>query len=313
MSEGVLSLGRAKSIVVGSLNDTLSRVQLQKVLGMLAAAHPRRRFIDYHEHCASGRSRNKGQSFTWLTNLLVKGDADVVIVNASKIPIRIPPTIEIAVVPERDNPFDVLISLEELILDEQPENASLAVRDDVRMGQLLYYRPDLMFVKERGGFDRLNRQMEKGKINGFVITASEVEALSHQNKVVEVFTSSICMPIAGQGALGLITRRNDRDVQQLLKAVNDPASETEVELERMFLSAVAKDGKGPVGVLGSVEGTEFRIEAAIASPDGKEKVSGTMMGSISEEAIVIEKLAEELLAAGGRKIIDASKRSGEAC
>jgi hydroxymethylbilane synthase len=254
-----------------------------------------------------------GKGFNWLVNLLTRGDADVIVADASSIPLRISPKVEIAAIPARGNPFDVLISMEELILDDQPEKASFAVIDHVRQGQLLYYRPDLSFVMEKGGFDDLQKKMESGSVNGFVIGASEVEALNHQDKVVEVFTASICMPVAGQGGIGLLTRQGDTDVQTLLQAINDPASAAEFLIERSFLGTVTKDGKGPVGVLGSVEENEFRVEAAIASPDGQEKVAGTMMGGNGEEERVVEKLAEELLAAGGRKILSSYKRSGEAC
>ena len=308
---------RSKNIVVGSWPDHLSRIHLRKVVDALSAAHPKRTFVNRYEMKKGRRGRipagESGKGFNWLVNLLIKGDADVVVADASSIPLRISPKVEIAAVPARGNPFDVLISMEELILDDQPEKASFAVIDHVRQGQLLYYRPDLSFVMERGGFDDLQQKMESGSVNGFVIGASEVEALNHQDKVVEVFTASICMPVAGQGGIGLLTRKGDTDIQTLLQAINDPASAAEFLIERSFLAAVTKDGKGPVGVLGSVEENEFRVEAAIASPDGQEKVAGAMMGGNGEEERVVEKLAEELLAAGGRKILSSYKRSGEAC
>ena len=314
---GSRKLRRSKNIVVGGRPDRLSRVQLRKVVDSLNAAHPKRTFVDQYEMKARKKNRTSvrktSKGFNWLVNLLVKGEADVVVADACSIPLRISPKVEIAAVPPRGNPFDVLISSEELILDDQPENASFAVIDHVRQGQLLYYRPDLSFVAEKGGYDNLRRKMESGSVNGFVIGASEVEALNHQDKVVEVFTASICMPVAGQGGIGLLTRKDDLDVQSLLQAISDPASAAEFVIERLFLATVTKDGKGPVGVLGSVEENEFRVEAAIASPDGQEKVSGAMMGGNGEEEKVIEKLAEELLSAGGSKILSSYKRSGEAC
>jgi porphobilinogen deaminase len=71
----------------------------------------------------------------------------------------------------------------------------------------------------------------------------------------------------------------------------------------MFLERVTKDGRGPVGVLGNVEENGFEIEAAIASPDGSEKISGVVSGALSDRSRAIGKLASELLSAGGEDII----------
>jgi porphobilinogen deaminase len=76
-----------------------------------------------------------------------------------------------------------------------------------------------------------------------------------------------------------------------------------VEIERMFLESVAKDGKAPVGVLANVDENEFEIEAAVVAFDGSEKISGIMSGALADRARIVEKLAGELLASGGEEII----------
>jgi hypothetical protein len=62
-------------------------------------------------------------------------------------------------------------------------------------------------------------------------------------------------------------------------------------------------------VLANVEEGGFEIEAAIAAPDGSEKISGAMAGALGERARIIAKLASELLAAGGEEIIASFKKT----
>lgn len=282
-----------------------------RVLDLLREAHPRQKFIDIHDlKTRKTTKRNKGETrrgATGTIQALIKGEIDILVVDAREMPLRFKPNVELSAVVRRSNPFDVLISREGLILDDQPDKACLAVSNPVKRGQLLYYRPDLSLLDESGEFETLYRMMIDERIDGFVYAASDVEALNQQDKVAEVFTTSVCTPVAGQGALGILVRKDNKDARAVLSVIDDPASATEVELERQFLKYVARDGKGPVGVLGKVERDEFQVEATIAAPDGSEKVSGVMRGRLGEESNVLEKLASELLESGGKKIIKTFK------
>jgi hydroxymethylbilane synthase len=234
---------------------------------------------------------------------LGKGEIDVAVMDARWIPLPIAGGLEIAAIFARTNPFDALVSRESLILDEQPEHASVAVSDPVKRGQLLYYRNDLKLVDGEDDFGSLFDAMNRGTIAAFIFPASDVEMLNQQEHVAEVFTTSICTPVAGQGALALVGRRDTKDVFSMIRDINDQSAAMEVEIERMFLERVAKDGKAPVGVLANVDENEFEIEAAIVAFDGSEKISGIMSGALADRSLVVERLANELLASGGEEIV----------
>jgi len=95
----------------------------------------------------------------------------------------------------------------------------------------------------------------------------------------------------------------------LLREINDQPAAMEVEIERMFLERVARDGKAPIGVLANVEGSEFEIEAAIVAFDGSERISGIMSGAIADRPRIVDKLAAELLASGGEEIVSSFRGS----
>lgn len=288
-------------------------MQLSKVLDSLRETHPRHTFVNFNDAgTSSTRKRTRKETpkaYSALLHMLIKKEIDIAIADARELPLRPQSNVSLSAVPARSNPFDVLISNEGIILDDQPEKARLAGINSVRRGQLLFYRPDLHLVEEIGEFEKLYKKLQRREIEGFVFAASDVEVLNEQDKVVEVFTSSICMPVAGQGALELLTRSDDKEAKSVVKVLNDPSSAAEVEVERLFLKCISRDGRGPIGVLANVEGTGFRIEAAIASPDGLDKVRGAINGQVGDESDVIEKFAEELLQSGGRQIIKAFKKS----
>lgn len=293
-----------KHFVLASKTDPASFIHLEKVLDLLRGAHPRYTFVDFRDLGGKqGRGVRMAKEFGQIIGMLEKSVFDIVVVNAREIPLRLHTGVSLVAVPERGNPFDVLIAREELILDEQPEHVRLAVTDPVSRGQLLYYRPDLVLRDESADMSALNELMEKEEIDGFVTAAMEVEAFNQQDRVVEVFTSSICTPLAGQGAIGILTRSTDRDARNAVDVLNDSSSLAEVELERMLFHAVCKDGRAPLGVLANVEGDLFEIEAAITALDGSEKIMGSVSGFVGFEEEVVGKLASDLLEAGGDRII----------
>ncbi len=300
-------MGRAKRIVVGNRGDALARIHGARVCAALKEAHPHLELEERGESSAKRGDVRRGAAA--LLARLAKNEIDVAVTDARWLPLQLPAGIEIAAVLERTNPFDVLISGEDLILDEQPENTCIAAHDAVKRGQLLYYRNDLKLIEKEEDFDGLRALMAKGGISAFVFPAADVETLGKQEDVVEVFTTSICTPVAGQGAIALLARRERKDLLATLRSLGDPSSAAEVELERLFLERTAKDGRGPIGVLANVEEGGFELEAAIAAPDGTEKISGSIAGALGERARVVAKLAGELLAAGGEEIIASFRKS----
>ncbi len=291
----------ARIITTGCKNDAASVVRAGAVVDMLAEANPERTFVDFRR-TEEGKSF-KGKDIAGLLALVVREKIDIVIVDANLIPLNLQPELEIASIPERGNPFKVLVSSDDLILDEQRDDVPIAVSDPASRGQLLYYRPDLLLVDIEGDFESLISMMDRRQIGGFVTDASEAEALNHQDRVVEVFTSSICMPAAGQGAVGLVTRRTDRKTKQIAGSINHTPSFLEISLERMFLGELSKDGRGPVCVLCNADDDEFQISAVIAAPDGSEKISGLMRGWTGEERETSRKLARYLLESGAAHLI----------
>jgi hydroxymethylbilane synthase len=238
---------------------------------------------------------------------LTKKEFDILVVDAREVSLRQIARVERGAVTRRGNPYDVFVSQGSTILDELPEKSRLAADVPVRRGQLLFYRPDLTLIEDKGDFQYFYKLLDKGEINGFVSNASDVEALNMQDRVTEVFTSSICMPPANQGAHMVFVRKDDHEALAVVRDINDLASAQEIEIERTFIAHIAKNGKGPIGVLANVEGESFRVEAAVAAPDGSEKVSGNCEGKLDKAESVLEKLASEMLESGAREIIAAFK------
>lgn len=289
------------ALTVAGKTDPASRASTAAVLDTLRETVEKIEFSDYSRTVSRSRPVT---DISALLGLVSRGRADIAIIEAGEMPLKFSGKLEIGAVLLRGNPFNVIISDEEMILDEFPAGISIAVGDPGIRGQILSYRDDIELVDRDEGYEDLRELLDRGEIGGFVARAWEVEILGRQDEVVEVFTSSVCMPPAGQGAVALIIRAGDKNAAAAVRQVNHPASLSEVMLERMLLGALSKDGKGGIGVLAEFDEDEFAISAVIASPDGSEKIMSEETGWKGDELKVIGSLVEDLFEKGGGEIME---------
>ncbi|MGH7856269.1 MAG: hydroxymethylbilane synthase, partial [Candidatus Binatia bacterium] len=111
------------------------------------------------------------------------------------------------------------------------------------------------------------------------------------------------LPAIGQGALAVEAVRSG-PWWSLLAELNDVPSALAAAAERSFLRAVGGDCKTPVAAHATVSGATIRVRALIADPSGRRVIEGERSGSATEGETLGRTLAEDLLAEGGREILE---------
>ena len=294
-------MAKSTAMTVAGKADPASTASITSVLEGLRETSESVSFSDYSETATRSRPVTDTSA---LLGLVSRGRADIAVIEAGEMPLKFSAKLEIGAVLMRGNPFNVIISNEDMILDDLPSGISIAVGDPGLKGQILSYRDDIDLVDRNDDYEGLRSLLDRGEIGGFVARAWEVELLGKQDEVVEVLTSSICMPPAGQGAVLLIVRAGDKNAAAVVRRINHPASLSEVMLERMLFGALSKDGKGGIGVLAEFDEDEFTISAVIISPDGSAKIMSEDTGWKGDELKVIGSLVEDLFEKGGGEIME---------
>jgi len=293
---------------IGGDSDQLSKLELQEVVNSLSERYPKLaiepRIIELGDHAGNTKAyHNTPSCIANLMSHLLDGDFDALVINAVYLPLSIPPRIGIGAITRRLTPYDVIVSKNEEIFDELPENSTVIANDLRRESQLLYYRPDLKMARSKGSVDSLIQKVKSAKVDAVILSAADVERLQKQDYVAEVFTNSICVPAAGQGSLVVIYRSGDEQIGKFLNSVTDPASYSEIKAERSFLRSLSVGIDDPVGVLGSIEGKRIELEGVLALPHGREKIRSVASGILGREEELGQMLADDILDAGGREIL----------
>ncbi|HKQ19154.1 MAG TPA: hypothetical protein VJW75_05345 [Candidatus Eisenbacteria bacterium] len=251
---------------------------------------------------------------TWpgasLERALAQGDVDLAIQNAKDLGPDPVPGITLAAVTQRFTPFDVLIAMEEIILDELPDGAALSAHTPLRRAQLLHYRSDFRIVDFAGSLDERLTMLERGDVDGLVVSASAVEHFGFQDRVTEIFTTEVLVPAAGQGAAVVQVRNGNKDLLKAARHVDDSIARPEFEMERAFLRELKADSVAPVGALATTEGSLLRLEGIIAERDGLRVFRDVETGAPGDEIQIAERLARRLLLEGGRQALAAAASRG---
>ncbi len=208
----------------------------------------------------------------------------------------------LAAIPEREDPRDALIghALAELNTGARVGTGSLR-----RSAQLRALRPDLQIEDIRGNVDTRLRKLDERQYDAIVLAAAGLRRLGWEKRITEIFDPGIMCPAVGQGALAVETRDDGGAGFQAAQRMEHVETRASVTAERAVLAALGGGCQAPMGAHAFIDGPTLRILALIVSPDGSEVVRKETQGPVVDAAALGHALAEQLLAAGGKQILDA--------
>ncbi len=246
----------------------------------------------------------KGLFVKEIETALLNGTIDLAVHSMKDMPGELPPGLVIGAIPERENPFDVLISREGKILTDYPQGAKMGTSSLRRASQLKYARPDLEIASIRGNLDTRLRKLKGGEYDAIVLAAAGLRRLGQAEEITEYLDEVAMVPAVGQGALCIETRENDPDIDPIMARLDHEATRICVTGERAFLKEIEGSCHIPVACYGKIVDGRVKLTAMVASEDGQEMIREEVTSS--PEAVVDNgrKLAARLLDNGGRTILE---------
>jgi hydroxymethylbilane synthase len=247
-----------------------------------------------------------------LEEALLRDEVDIVVHSLKDLPTDMPESLALAAVLDRNDPRDVLLSKDNLEFIKLPSGSRIATSSRRRAAQLLHLRNDIEFVDIRGNIPTRIRKFEEGYCDAIVLACAGLNRLELQGKICQHFAVDVVTPAAGQAALAVECRSADTAVLHLLKEIEDFDARLEADCERAYLGELGGGCSVPVGASARIENGQITLAGCIASLDGKELmrdiITETVKGNPSVAAQTGLALAEKMLAAGGKNIMDELRR-----
>lgn len=242
-----------------------------------------------------------------LDHALVQGTVDLAVHSLKDIPSTVPNGIALAAIGERESPLDAFVAHPsfEGHLEDLPEGATIATSSLRRRAQLLTWRSDLTIVPVRGNVDTRIEKLIESEWDGMVLAVAGLLRLGLSVHIRDRIDPEIMIPAVGQGALGIACREDEQSLRELLHYTlhHEPTGHA-ATAERSFLREVGGGCQVPLGAWAHLEDETLVLDACIAALDGSEVYRDQRRCAPSEGESKGQRLAVDLLEAGGRQILD---------
>ncbi|HKF46361.1 MAG TPA: hydroxymethylbilane synthase [Terracidiphilus sp.] len=190
----------------------------------------------------------KGMFTKEIEEALAEGRVDLAVHSLKDLPTELPEGFALAATPPRVDARDVLVSVKFMSLAEVPHGARVGTSSQRRRAQLKALRPDIEAVEFRGNVDTRLRKLGEGQVEAILLAGAGLDRLEKTEWVRERFKPEDFCPAAGQGALGIETRKDDEKTIAALAFLDAPATRFAVTAERAALAALGGGCQVPIGV-----------------------------------------------------------------
>ena len=234
---------------------------------------------------------------------MLRYETDIAVHSMKDVPVKFPPGLALSVVTEREDPRDVLVSRNNLKLDDLPKGAKVGTGSFRRTTQLLHYRPDLEVVPIRGNLETRLKKLESEGLDAIILAAAGLIRLDMADRISEFIEPEIMLPGGGQGIVGIESRKEDLAVMNRIYPLDHEETHRALDAERGFLTRLEGGCQVPIGVYATIEEDMVHLRGLVGSLDGKQILKVERKGSIEDpEALGID-LAGEILEMGADKIL----------
>ena len=180
------------------------------------------------------------------------------------------------------------------------------------MALLRAYRPDLEIVPLRGNVATRLAKLETDGLDAVILACAGLDRLKLGHVIDERISTDTLLPSVGQGRLALETRVGDEWQARLAPLESDEVGAV-ARAERAFQLTLGGDCSVPLaGFAETIPGGGLRFRGLVSSLDGSRRAEAEDFGSAAEAALLGERVAESVLAGGGREILKALAEEIEA-
>jgi len=218
---------------------------------------------------------------------------DFAVHSLKDVPAELPEDLILACVPKREEANDVFIANDGSMLDTIKKGAVIGTSSLRRAVQITRLRPDVIVKPIRGNIETRIRKVNDGEFDGVVLAQAGISRLGLDVKFQRLSLDAF-PPSPGQGALGIVSRRDNTQLIELLKKIEDPDTRNAIEAERSLSMFVDSGCRFPVGAFAYKENDRLRLKVIVYSVDGSKSIMVEKDSEINQANDLGKQVATEL-------------------
>ncbi|QTO01642.1 hydroxymethylbilane synthase [Aggregatibacter sp. 2125159857] len=247
----------------------------------------------------------KGLFVKELENALLNKEADIAVHSMKDVPMQFPEGLGLAVICQREDPRDAFVSHSYRTFAELPQGAVVGTSSLRRQCQLKALRPDLDILSLRGNVGTRLSKLDNGDYDAIILASAGLIRLGLADRIASFIDVEQSLPAAGQGAVGIECRTDDIQVQALLAPLADAETTYCVRAERAMNNHLQGGCQVPIGGYAVLQQGQLYLRALVGDIDGSRIIRAEGKSAVENAEVLGVQIAEQLLAQGADKILQA--------
>ena len=250
----------------------------------------------------------KGLFVKELETAMLEGRADIAVHSMKDVPVDFPEGLMLHTICQREDPRDAFVSNTYQQLADLPQGAVVGTSSLRRQCQIKAMRPDLQIKDLRGNVNTRLAKLDAGEFDAIILASAGLIRLGFEARIASFLDVGISLPANGQGAVGIECRSDDLVVQQLLAPLEHQETRICVLAERAMNRKLQGGCQVPIGAFAVLQQNELWLRGLVGQLDGSEILRSEIRGEATQAEQLGTQLAEQLLALGADRILDAVYR-----
>lgn len=246
----------------------------------------------------------KGLFVKEIEEALLDGRAHIAVHSMKDVPTELPEGLEVGIIPERAELTDTLLSVKYDGLDELPEGAVVGTSSLRRQSQIAALRPDLEIRTLRGNLDTRLKKLFDGEYDAIILATAGLSRLGESAPRMQELAPPRFLPAVAQGALGIEYAVRNTELVEMLQFMDHQPTKVQVLAERGFLTGLDGGCQVPIAAWSVLDGDSVTLTGFVADVDGFNPIRMEATAPQDEAWNLGMSLAERVLAAGGKEILD---------
>ena len=226
--------------------------------------------------------------------------ADFAVHSIKDIPTELDGDLVIASILKRESPNDVLIGKSKMKLEQLPKNSRVGTSSLRRAVQIKRKNPDVTVIPIRGNVESRVKKCINGTFDALVLAEAGLKRLELSDQIIQKFSYLEFVPAPGQGAIGIVCRKDNKKVLGILQKVEDKSTRYAIDAERSLIQYLNAGCRFPVGAIAipNLRTKRITLHASVFSADGSQSINLKKSDVISNAVKIGKEMANDLLSRG---------------
>lgn len=234
---------------------------------------------------------SKGLFTKELDKAVLEEDVDFAVHSLKDVPTELDEDLVIAAVPIRESPNEVLIS--KYSWKELGKNSKLGTSSLRREAFCNYHNKSFQLNPIRGNIETRIEKTYSGEVDATIMAEAGLNRLNLRKYIKEIFPLEYITPAAGQGALAVITRK-DNIKKDVISKLNHFQSSQEVLAEKTVLYELGVGCQWPLGSIAQLKNNKLNLYSVLLTKEGEILSKIELNGSLSDAELLGKEVAKKM-------------------